>query len=86
VEIIGWIGSVCFALSGIPQAWKCYKSGHSRGLSWGFLGLWFVGEIFTLIYIVPTGNVPLIFNYSFNFLVLTVLLRYKIWERKGGIR
>ena len=86
VELIGWIGSICFALSGIPQAYKCYRAGHSRGLSWGFLGLWFIGECFTLVYIIPTGNVPLIFNYSFNFLVLCVLLRYKIWERTNAIR
>lgn len=72
-----------FAFSGIPQAIQCIKTGNSRGLNWGFLGLWFGGEVFTMAYIIPSGNVPLIFNYCFNFAILLILLRYKLWERKA---
>ena len=82
MEIIGWIGAVLFALSGIPQAWECYRTGNARGLAWGFVALWAGGELFTLAYILNRGDLPLIFNYAVNFVVLAVILRYKIWERK----
>ena len=81
VEIIGWIGSVLFAFCGLPQAVACYRAGHSRGLAWGFLLAWFFGEILTIVYVFPKQDIPLLFNYGFNFLILLVIMRYKIWER-----
>jgi uncharacterized protein with PQ loop repeat len=80
-ELIGWIGSVCFATCAIPQAWQSIKQKHSRGLSWAFLVAWFIGEIFTIWYIILTNPTPiLLLNYGVNFLVLLIILRYKIWE------
>ena len=82
MEIIGWIGAILFAACGIPQAWECYRTGNARGLAWGFLILWFFGEIFTVAYILPKWDLPLLFNYAVNFVVLAIIFRYKIWERK----
>lgn len=79
--IIGWIGSLCLAFSGVPQAYKCYCQGHSRGLSLPTLSLWFAGEI---CYIVATigefGLVAwLLFNYFMNLFCVSVMLWY--WFR-----
>jgi len=81
VEIIGWIGSVLFAFCGLPQAVECFKKGHSRGLNWGFLLCWFFGEVLTIVYVLPKMDIPLLFNYGFNLIILLIILRYKIWER-----
>lgn len=81
MELIGWAGSVLFAFCGLPQAIQCFKTGHSRGLNWAFLLAWFFGEILTIVYVLPKMDVPLLFNYGFNLLILIVILRYKIWER-----
>jgi len=85
LEILGWIGSVLFAVAAIPQAWKSYKDGNSDGLSTLFLWLWFWGEIFVLIYTIPKLLWPLLFNYIFNILLLFVILRYKYFPRKPVI-
>lgn len=82
METIGWIGAILFALCGLPQAWECYRTGNSRGLSWGFLGMWFGGEILTIIYVWPKGDIPLLFNYFLNLVFLLVMVKFKIWERK----
>jgi len=82
LEIVGWIGAIFLACCGMPQALQSWKEGHSNGLSWGLILLWLFGEIFTLAYVIPTGNLPLIFNYIFNIIVILVMLRYKIWPRK----
>ena len=82
METIGWIGSILFAVCGIPQAYHCWKTGNARGLSWGFIGCWFFGEIFTLIYVFPKSDWPLIFNYTLNLVFLLVIIKFKIWERK----
>lgn len=79
---IGWLGSVLFAICGIPQAWQCYRQGHSDGLGWSFLLLWFFGEVFTVIYVLPKFDWPLLFNYGVNMACLLVILRYKFRPRK----
>jgi uncharacterized protein with PQ loop repeat len=81
MEPIGWIGSFCFAICGVPQAFKSYKDGHSDGISWSFLLLWLFGEIFTLIYVMPKGHLPLIFNYLGNMFLVAIILYYKISPR-----
>lgn len=78
METIGWIGSVLLAFCGLPQAVESYRTKSSAGLTWGFILMWFVGEIFTVIYIIPKWHWPLIFNYTANILFLSVIIFYKI--------
>jgi len=84
LELIGWIGSIAFAISGLPQAIYSYKQGHSRGITWGLIWCWWVGEWFSLIYVIPLGKLPLIINYLGNIVFVGVITYYKIWERKLG--
>lgn len=81
MELIGWMGAVLFAICGLPQAVQCAREGHARGLNWFFLLAWFFGEVFTIIYVWPKADYPLLFNYFLNLVFLTVILRYKVWER-----
>ena len=82
LEVIGWIGSICFSLCALPQALLCLRQGHARGCDAGFLLLWFIGEVASLIYIIPQDVLPVLFNYIVNLLFLVVILRYKFWERR----
>jgi uncharacterized protein with PQ loop repeat len=82
MEIIGWIGATAFTFCAVPQAYKSFKDGHSDGLSLYYLLLWLIGEIFTIIYVVPQGKLPLTMNYIGNLIVLIVILKYKFYPRK----
>jgi uncharacterized protein with PQ loop repeat len=82
IETMGWIGSVLFAVCGLPQAVECIKKGNAHGMTWSFLILWFLGEVFTLPYIINSGQLPLLFNYTLNFCFVVVILYYKIKPRK----
>lgn len=85
IEAIGWIGAVCFATCALPQAIKSYKDGTSRSISILFLGLWVVGEVLTLAYILfTTMQLPLIVNYVFNLLCLAVILYYYFYPRDSN--
>ena len=77
-EILGWLGSICLAICGIPQAWQSFKDKHSHGISWGFVLLWAFGEIFALAYVYDKLDLPLLLNYATNILILAVILYYKI--------
>lgn len=78
LELIGWIGSICFAVSAAPQALKSVQDGHSEGIAVGMLILWFIGEICSLVYVWPKKHVPLIANYTLNFIFLVVIIWFKI--------
>ncbi len=82
LEFIGWLGGILLAICGVPQAYKSWKEGHSDGISWGFIWLWFFGEILVLIYVFPKLLIPLILNYSLNVIVIMVIIWYKWYPRK----
>ena len=82
MEYIGWIGGILLAFCGLPQAIESYKTGKSDGLTWGFLIMWGVGELFTIVYIIPKWHWPLIFNYTANIIFISIIAYYKIKPRK----
>ena len=84
MEIVGYVGAALLAICALPQTILCVQQGHARGISHLFLLSWYIGEICMLAYIVSKGIYgPLFYNYVANFAMLTVIARYKYWERRG---
>lgn len=81
INFIGYLGSICLAICGLPQCILSIKQGHSNGISIGFLILWSLGEIFTLIYIIPKSDLPLLLNYSANIIFLVIIWKYRLFPR-----
>ncbi len=77
-ELMGWLGSICLAICGVPQAWMSYKDKHSEGISWAFILLWAFGEAFALAYVYNKLDLPLVMNYLTNILIVAIILYYKI--------
>ena len=79
-EQVGWVGSILFALCGLPQAIQSIQDGHSNGIAWGFLLMWLGGEVLTLYYVWQKDEklAPLLFNYSLNLIFLVVIIFYKL--------
>ena len=75
---IGWLGSICLALCGFPQAWMSIKNGNSDGVSPWLLWLWGGGEILTLLYVIGKLDAPLIFNYACNLISVGIIAFYKL--------
>jgi uncharacterized protein with PQ loop repeat len=80
-SLLGWLGSVCLAICGVPQAIQSFKDKHSHGISWGFLLLWTFGEIFALAYVYDKLDLPLLVNYGSNILIVGIMLYYKIYPQ-----
>lgn len=78
IDVIGWLGAVLLATCAVPQAYKCCVEGHADGMSWGFIGMWFGGEVLTLTYVAAaTPNAILILNYAVNIVCLMVIVGTK---------
>ncbi len=91
-ETIGWIGNILFAICGIPQVIKTYRSKSAKDLSVLFLWLWFAGELLTFIYIfvgdteTATFHLPLYFNYIANIFMASFLLYAKYFYPEKALK
>ena len=80
---LGWIGSFLFAICALPQAIKVWQTRSSGDLSWLFLWLWLLGELFTVAYLVVDDVLqevihwPLYINYGGNTIIVLYLLYAK---------
>jgi uncharacterized protein with PQ loop repeat len=81
IDVLGWIGQLSLTICAFPQVIKSIKNGHSEGVSWGTLILWFVGEVLSCLYVIFLGKWPLI-NYVLNVLAIPIIIWYKIMPRK----
>lgn len=83
--IIGIIGAICFALSGLPQAIKSWRDGHSGGIATATVWLWLIGEGATLAYTYHKypGDYILILNYLSNVILVGIVFKYKYWTRNN---
>ena len=83
-DVIGWIGNILLAICCVPQALKARRNGHSRGISYLFIIAWFIGELCAFSYHLYTSNkYPQILNYIVNICGTSVILWYRIFERKS---
>ena len=83
LQIFGWVGSLAFAICGIPQAYECWKTGNAKGLSGHFLFLWSLGEVGSFVYVAGTRGYldPLFANYALNAVFLSIIVWYKLRPR-----
>ena len=77
MELIGYIGSIFLTVNAVPELIRTIKDRRCH-IGWPMLLLWFIGEVFMTIYALSLHNIPLIMNYVFNFVVVVVMLAYKI--------
>lgn len=84
IEFIGWFGNALFAISAVPQAVRCFKQGHARGVSHAMLWCWVIGELCALFYgLAKDLPPPLLMNYTINLLSIAVILYYRYF---GGYK
>jgi uncharacterized protein with PQ loop repeat len=81
-SIFGWLSSIAFGISAIPQAYKSYKDGHSNGISNGLLILWIFGELTGFIYSIGLMAPPLMINYIANTVFISIIIWFKLKPRK----
>jgi uncharacterized protein with PQ loop repeat len=76
METIGYMGSI-LTINAIPELFRTITDKRCH-IGWPMLLLWFIGEIFMTTYAIMLWNIPLMMNYIFNFIVVVVMLAYKM--------
>lgn len=78
MNTIAWCGSILLSFCGIPELLKTIR--YKRcDLSWGFLLMWGFGEVFILLPVISRKlGAFLVFNYTLNILIISLLIYYKV--------
>lgn len=88
IELIGYIGSFFFSVCAIPQVIEVWKTNSTKSLSFMFLLMWILGEVFMWMYIAiqnyqtHTVQWPLHLNYFFNGGCVAYLMYKKVRNMK----
>jgi len=83
MEIFGWLSAFFLGACGIPQAYHSWKVGKAEDVSWSFLIMWLLGEMFGTVYVLNFNPIPwpLFANYILNAILIMIVLKYKIKPR-----
>ena len=79
VMTVGLIGSLLLTFSAVPEVIRTLKDKRCH-LGWGFLLMWFFGEVFCTVYGFNLNELPLIINYTFNLFVSGIMVYFKTKE------
>lgn len=78
MNTLAWIGSILLGVCSVPELIKTLRT-KTCTLSWGFLLLWFFGEVFVLVPVLARNlGSFLVFNYSLNTVIIGILIYYKV--------
>ena len=77
MNTLGYLGGILLACCAIPESYLAWKRKKSD-LSWAFLSMWLLGEIFILIPVIFQIQVGfLLLNYSLNIVLISIICYYK---------
>jgi uncharacterized protein with PQ loop repeat len=80
MELIGFISSGLLAVCGLPTAIIAIRTKSGKHIDDWLFWIWYIAEILGIAYVVHLGSVPLILNYSFNVLFLSIICYFKLKE------
>ena len=83
VNVCGWLGTFCFSVYTIPQAFDTYRRGKTINLSTGMALLLFFGALCSFIYIFPDIYSPLFYNFLISVVSTSTILKYHFFPRKS---
>lgn len=82
VEIIGFIGGSISVSSGLPQIFKCIKTGKTRDLSYATNMVSYVGSMISMYYGIRINHSAIIFINIYSMIINSILLSTKIYFEK----
>ncbi len=76
--IIGLVASALVTIAYIPEVVKTIRSKHTRDLSEAWIVILDAGQLLFFVYGVGISSIPLMISGSLGFLMMTIMLAYKL--------
>lgn len=83
IEVFGIVSGICFSISGLPQACRAIRNGHTQGISSLTVWLVIVGTVSMLAYILAKYGLDILLSaeHVMTLVVWSVLLKYTYFPR-----
>ena len=83
IEVFGIVSGICFSISGLPQACRAIRNGHTQGISSMTIWLVIVGTVSMLAYILAKYGLDILLSteHVMTLAVWSVLLKYTYFPR-----
>ncbi len=83
IEVFGIVSGICFSISGLPQACRAIRQGHTKGISAMTIWLVMIGTMSMLAYIWAKYGLDILLSaeHVMTLLVWSVLLKYTYFPR-----
>lgn len=83
IEVFGIVSGICFSISGVPQACRAIRNGHTQGISSLTIWLVIVGTLSMLAYILAKYGLDILLSaeHVMTLMVWSVLLKYTYFPR-----
>lgn len=84
IEFCGWAGSTLATLKYIPQAYKSYVTGRSRGIQRLTIKMWFVSLILIMTYAYGIKAWAILATCHVSLLCWCVIAKFKFFPRNDA--
>lgn len=83
INLLGIVGAALLSMCCLPQTLKTVRTRRADDISWGFLWMWFIGELCLIGYVSAKTPIDWIFmgNYIVNIILLIPILVVK-WIKR----
>jgi MtN3 and saliva related transmembrane protein len=84
VTLIGMLAAACTTIAFFPQAYKIYKTKHTRDLSFPMYVIFSIGILLWLIYGIIINNLPIICANAVSIVSCVYILTVMVQNRRKG--
>lgn len=86
MEVVGFVGGAISVSAGVPQIFKCIKTGQTKDLSYITNVVSYIGSSVSIFYGVSIQHKAIVLINVYSIIVNSVLLCTKLYFEKGQSR
>lgn len=82
IKILGLLAALCTTIAFLPQAIKIIRTKDTSSISTAMYSLFTIGTLMWLVYGIFTHNIPVILANAVTFIIATIILFYKLRQKR----
>ncbi len=82
IKILGLLAALCTTIAFLPQAIKIIRTKDTSSISTAMYSLFTIGTLMWLVYGIFSHNIPVILANAVTFVIATIILFYKLRQKR----
>jgi MtN3 and saliva related transmembrane protein len=82
IKVLGLVAAFCTTIAFLPQAIKIIRTKDTSSISTAMYSLFTVGTLMWLLYGIYSHNIPVVLANGVTFVIATIILFYKLRQKR----